>query len=147
MNELQAIRRLVEAPVEVALAALTPKIPCFTDNRLYDEDDATSEFCLMRVSFGLMDEPALGPCGNGELIRASTVIEIFTMKGNGPGRGQNAATAVWRAVEAINRGLPRADVPVIRIGAVSGPGFMPLEGRPHFMTRLSFPLKARYDVP
>lgn len=147
MNELQSIRRLVEAPVESALAALTPPIPCFTDNRFYDEDDATSEFCLMRVSFGLMNEPAIGPCGNGELIRASAVIEIFTMKGNGPGRGQNAATAVWKAAEALNRGLPRADVPAIRIGAVNGPDLTPLSGRPHFMTRLSFPLKARYDVP
>ena len=41
MNDLQAIRRAIEEPVEAALAALTPPIPVFTDNRLYDEDDAT----------------------------------------------------------------------------------------------------------
>lgn len=143
MNELQTIRRAIEEPVETALAALTPPIPVFTDNRLYDEDDATSEFCLVRISFGLMSDTTIGFCGDVEQIRASAVIEVFTPKGNGPGRGQKAAEAIWRALVPLNRKLPAAGDLVVHTGPLSGPSFAPLQGRPHFFTRLSAPVYAR----
>jgi hypothetical protein len=143
MNDLQAIRRAIEAPVETALAALTPAIPVFTDNRFYDADDATSEFCLVRVNFGLMADPTIGFCGDVEHIRASAVIEVFTPKGNGPGRGQKAAEAIWRALVPLNRKLPAAGALVVHLGSLSGPSFTPLQGRPHFFTRLSLPVYAR----
>lgn len=143
MNDLQSIRRAIEAPVEAALAALTPPIPVFTDNRLYDEDDATSEFCLVRLSFGLMSDPTIGVCGHVEHIRGSVVVEVLTPKGNGPGRGQQAAEAIWQALEPLNRALPEATDLVVRLGSISGPSFTPLQGRPHFFTRLSAPVQAR----
>jgi len=143
MNDLQAIRRAIEEPVELALAALIPPIPVFTDNRLYDENDATSEFCLVRVSFGLMTDTTIGICGDVEFIRGSAVIEVYTPKGNGPGRGQQAAEAIWRALMPLNRALPAAGDLVVRTGSFSGPSFTPLQGRPHFFTRLSMPVRAR----
>jgi hypothetical protein len=143
MNDLQAIRRAIEAPVELALAALTPAIPVFTDNRFYDEDDATSEFCLVRVSFGLMSDPTIGICGDVEHIRASVVVEVFTPKGNGPGRGQQAATVIWQELAKLNRVMALPGVTFVRLGSISGPSFTPLQGRPHFFTRLSAPVHAQ----
>ena len=143
MNELQAIRRAIEEPVEAALAALTPPIPVFTDNRLYDEDDATSEFCLVRMSFGRMSEPTIGVCGHLEHIRASVVVEVFTPKGNGPGRGQQAAQRIWNALMPLDQILPAAGDLVVRVGSITGPSFTPLQGRPHLFTRLSLPVYAR----
>jgi hypothetical protein len=143
MNELQTIRRAVEAPIEAALAALTPAIPVFTDNRLYDEDDAASEFCLVRLSFGSMTTPTIGLCGDLEQIRASVVVEVFTSKGNGPGRGQQAAQRIWNALMPLNRVLPAAGDLVVHVGTISGPSFTPLKGRPHFFTRMSLPVYAR----
>jgi hypothetical protein len=143
MNDLQAIRRAIEEPVETALAALIPPIPVFTDNRFYDENDATSEFCLVRVSFGLMSDPTIGVCGDIEFIRGSAVIEVYTPKGNGPGRGQQAAEVIWRTLMPLNRALPAAGDLVVRTGSFSGPTFTPLQGRPHFFTRLSVPIRAK----
>jgi len=143
MNDLQAIRRAIEDPVETALAALTPAIPVFTDNRLYDEDDATSEFCLIRVNFGLMSDTTIGTCGDVEFIRASAVIEVYTPKGNGPGRGQKAAEAIWRALVPLNQTMAKSGKVFVRLGSFSGPSFTPLQGRPHFFTRMSVPVRAQ----
>lgn len=143
MNDLQAIRRAIEAPVETALAALTPPIPVFTDNRLYDENEAASEFCLVRMSFGRMSEPTIGTCGHVEQIRASVVVEVFTPKGEGPGRGQQAAQRIWNALMPLDQILPAAGDLVVRVGSISGPSFTPLQGRPHFFTRMSLPVYAR----
>jgi hypothetical protein len=143
MNDLQSIRRAVEAPVEAALAAMTPPIPVFTDNRLYDENDATSEFCLVRLSFGLMSDPTVGICGDLEHIRGSVVVEVFTPKGKGPGRGQHAAQAIWQELAKLSRVMARPGITFVRLGSISGPSFTPLQGRPHFFTRLSAPVHAQ----
>ena len=144
MNDLQTIRRAYEAPVETALAALVPPIPVYTDNRFYDADDAKSEFCLCRLSFGLMTENTIGVCGDTEFIRGSLVIEVFTPKGAGPGRGQEAAQALWQALMPLNRAIGGTVGVVARTGPLQGPAFTPLQGRPHFMTRLSAPIRARW---
>lgn len=144
MNELQAIRRAYEAPVEAAMAALIPAIPVYTDNRFYDANDANAEFCLCRVSFGLMTENAIGVCGDIEFIRGALVMEVFTPKGAGPGRGQEAAQALWAALMPLNRAMGSTDGLVARIGPLRGPSFTPLSGRPHMMTSLSAPIRARW---
>lgn len=147
MNDLQSIRRVVEAPIEQALSTMLPPIPVFTDNRLYDEDDATSEFCLVRLSFGLMSDPTIGICGDVEHIRASLVVEVFTPKGNGPGRGQDAATAIWQELAKLNRFMAQPGTAFVRLGPISGPSFTPLQGRPHYFTRLSAPVHAQVLSP
>jgi hypothetical protein len=147
MNELQAIRRAYEEPVEVALASLIPSIPVYTDNRFYDADDAKSEFCLCRLSFGLMTENTIGLCGDIEFIRGSLVVEVFTPKGAGPGRAQNAAQAVWTSLMPLNRVLSKGEGVLARIGQIRGPSFTPLQGRPHFMTSLNAPIHARWYGP
>lgn len=147
MNELQSIRRVVEMPVETALASMLPPIPVFTDNRLYDEDDAASEFCLVRLSFGLMTAQTIGTCGDLEQIRASLVVELYTPKGNGPGRGQDAATAVWQELAKLNRFMAQPGTTFVRLGPISGPSFTPLQGRPHYFTRLSAPVHAQLLSP
>jgi hypothetical protein len=141
MNDLQIIRRAYEAPVETALTALVPPIPVYTDNRFYDADDAKSEFCLCRVSFGLMTENTIGVCGDIEFIRGSMVIEVFTPKGAGPGRGQEIAQALWQALMPLNTVMGGTVGVIARTGPFQGPAFTPLQGRPHFMTRLSVPIR------
>jgi hypothetical protein len=147
MNELQSIRRAYEEPVEVALASLIPSIPVHTDNRFYDADDAKSEFCLCRLSFGLMTENTIGLCGDIEFIRGSLVVEVFTPKGAGPGRAQSAGQAVWTSLMPLNRVLSKGEGVLARIGQIRGPSFKPLQGRPHFMTSLSAPIHARWYGP
>jgi hypothetical protein len=149
MNELQSIRRMYEQPVEAALGALTTAIPVFTDNRYYAEDDATSEFALCRLNFGLMTEPSLATpgCGDSSWIRGTLIVEIFTPKGNGPGRPQAAAEAVWDALCQINTGLsPELGIRA-RVGQISGPTFQPLQGRPHYMARVSCAISCTYMDP
>lgn len=142
-HPLQAIRRTVEQPIEDALLALDPSIPSFTSNEFYDEDDALSEFALLRLSFGLMNLLDIG-CQT-EFIRGSMVVEVYTPKGEGPGRGQDAAVAVLRAIAPM-RGLRPAERQaevVTRVGVVQGPTFTPLSKRPHLATVLTFPITAR----
>jgi hypothetical protein len=147
MNELQAIRRAYEEPVEVALATLIPPIRVYTDNRFYDADDANSEFCLCRLSFGLMTENTIGLCGDIEFIRGALVVEVFTPKGAGPGRAQSAAQAIWTNLMPLNRVLSKGEGVLARIGEIRGPSFTPLQGRPHFMTSISAPIRARWYGP
>lgn len=145
-HPLQAIRRAYEGPIEEALAALTPSIPCFTANELYDENDVLSEFCLMRLSFGLMNLLDIG-CQT-EFIRGSAVIEVYTAKGTGPGRGQDAAVAILQALAPLRGAFPPVTVPGVtaRIGVVQGPTFTPLSRRPHLATVISFPFNARVET-
>jgi hypothetical protein len=106
---LQAIRKVLED----AVIAGAGTVPVYVDNQLYDADDATSEFVLVRVHFGTTIEPTF--CENVEDLRGTIVIEIYTPKGQGPG-----------------------------VLSLNGPSFTALDGRPHFMSRLSGSLIAAY---
>jgi hypothetical protein len=91
-----------------------------------------------------MTENTIGVCGDTEFIRGSLVIEVFTPKGAGPGRGQEAAQALWQALMPLNRAIGATTGVIARTGPVRGAAFTPLQGRPHFMTRLDMPIRARW---
>ena len=140
---LQAIRAFIDQPIVAAFAALVPPIPVFVENQRYSDDDTESEFALVRLQWGLMNEPSIG-CGPGELMRGSLVVELFTPKGAGPGRAQEAITPVLAALAALSS-IQSGPVRV-QAGRINGPAFTPLDGRPHLMTRLSAPIKASFDA-
>ena len=143
---LQLIRTAYETPVRNALLALTPAIASLTDNQFYDDNTAVTEFALIRINFGLMTEAVL--CAPMERIRGSLVVEIFTQKGKGPGRAQIAATAVLTALAQFNAHGPKpASGVYARLGAIDGPTFTPLDGRPHLATRITCPIRARVEAP
>lgn len=139
----QAIRRFYEEPVRAAAATLSPPVPVFFDNQPFTDADAAKEHILMRLNFGSTTEEVLGD--TVEAVQGTLVVEVYTPKGKGPGRGQLIATKVMQALFSINRS-PRLLANNVRgsIGASSGPSFYPLEGRPHFLTRLGCGFRATY---
>ena len=138
---LQAIRSAIEQPVITAFAP----VPTFVENQQYTDNDARSEFALVRLQWGLMNELSIG-CRPGELIRGVLVVELFTAKGEGPGRAQDVILPVMQALCGFN-GMQTGADPRITLGQLNGPSFTALDGRPHLMTRLSCPVRARYDGP
>ena len=142
---LQAIRRFFEQPVEDSITLYDGSIPVFTDNQTYVDNDAESEFVLMRVNFGPTTEQTF--CGPMERIRGSLVVEIYTPKGRGPGRGQTLATAVMRSLNNLPRHTNTTTPGVVSggINEINGPTFTSLDGRPHQLTRLSCGFQAAYS--
>jgi hypothetical protein len=137
---LQAIRKVLEDAVKAGAGAVTPVVPVYVDNQEYTDNDATKEFVLVRVNFGTTSEPTL--CDNIENLRGSLVVEIYTPKGKGPGRGQLIATEIAKKLNKLNyRTTANAKA---RMLGINGPSFSALDGRPHYLTRLSGPLAASY---
>jgi len=137
---LQACRKVLEDAVKAGAGAVTPAVPVYVDNQSYTGDDATKEFVLVRVNFGTTTEPTF--CENVEALRGALVVEVFTPKGKGPGRGQTIATEIARQLNGLRyRSATGAKARMLTIG---GPSFAALDGRPHFMTRLSGPFLASY---
>ena len=141
---LQAIRRFFEQPVEAGLHGVDPTLKVLTDNQTYVSDNAETEFVLLRVNFGPTTEQTF--CSPLERIRGSVVVEIYTPKGRGPGRGQTLATAVMRSLNNLPRSLDLTGGGTVsgRVLELNGPTFTPLDGRPHLLTRLSGGFQAAY---
>ena len=137
---LQLIRSAIEQPIIAAFGA----VPVYVENQQYNDNDARSEFALVRLQWGLMSEPNVG-CSPSELLRGVLIIELFTAKGTGPGRAQDVITPVMKVLSGFGR--PTSTPIRITLGPLSGPGFTPLDGTPHLMTRVSCPVRARYDGP
>jgi hypothetical protein len=137
---LQAVRKVLEDAVTAGATAVTPVVPVYVDNQQYTSDDAAKEFVLVRVNFGTTTLPTF--CENVETLRGSLVVEIFTPKGKGPGRGQTIATEIAKKLNALR--YHSATGAKARMLEVNGPTFTALDGRPHFLTRLSGPLLASY---
>lgn len=137
---LQAVRKVLEDAVKAGAGAVTPAVPVYVDNQAYTDNDAAKEFVLVRVNFGTTTEPTF--CENVEHLRGSLVVEVFTPKGKGPGRGQTVATEIARQLNGLK--YHSAAGPKARMLEINGPSFTAMDGRPHFMTRLSGPLLASF---
>lgn len=137
---LQACRKVLEDAVKAGAGAVTPAVPVYVDNQEYTDNDATKEFVLVRVNFGTTTEPTF--CANVESLRGSLVVEVFTPKGKGPGRGQTIATEIAKKLNSLR--YHSATGAKARMLEINGPSFSALDGRPHYMTRLSGPLLASY---
>jgi len=137
---LQACRKVIEDAVKAGAGAVSPKVPVYVDNQQYTDNDATKEFVLARVTFTTTTEPTF--CENVEALRGVLVVEVFTPKGKGPGRGQTIATEIAKQLNGLR--YHSATGAKARMLSIDGPSFTALDGRPHFMTRLSGPLLASY---
>lgn len=136
----QAIRSYFETPILTAYAALTPRLPVFVDNQEYDANTGLTEFALLRISFGLTTESAL--TSHLDWARGSLVLEIYNAKGIGPSRGQTLITTGINALTALTDGEAVSGVRGT-IGPITGPAFFALDGRPHYLTRMSTGFTAR----
>jgi hypothetical protein len=136
---IQNIRRFFEERVAAAVAPL----PLLVDNQNFTESDSAQEYASMRLDFGVFSEPVIGD--SIESIQGSLVVELYVPKGIGPGRGQELATQVLIALGAINRRQDKPTDPVrASVNQIIGPNFYALDGRPHFLARLSCGFRATY---
>jgi hypothetical protein len=142
---LQAIRRFYEAPLISAFGNFVPTVPVYVDNQPLPDTTALSEYVLLRLSFGLITEPTLA--ANFDWHRGSLVIEVYSAKGVGPGRGQALIQTAIDTLTAMNATQGTA-VNNVRgsIGPIVGPSFFALEGTPHYLTRISTAFQARYTA-
>jgi hypothetical protein len=145
MSNLQSIRAAYELPIQNALDSLQPPIPVYFDNQLYDENDSETEFAVLEIGFGDMTVLNMLPCGDSEWIRGLLVLNIYTPKGIGPGRAQEAAQVVWGALDLFNKGFSQTKGVTARITNVTGPRLFALPNRPLFAARISTGIRARVD--
>jgi hypothetical protein len=142
---LQAIRAFFEVPLITAYAALTPPVPVYVDNQTITTPDATTEYVVLSLSFGLITEPTI--TNSLDWHRASLVVECFSAKGVGPGRGQTLIQTAINTLAGMNAAQGSATNNVRgSIGPITGPAFFALDGRPHYLTRLSVPVQGRYTA-
>ncbi len=141
---LQQVRQLFEGPVVIAMAGATPPVPIYVDNQIFTDADAAKEHAIVRVDFGLTTEETLQE--NHERLRGVVTVEIYTLKGRGPGRAQELATLVAQALNNVNSCGPNPATGVYgRVRAMEGPSFFPLSDTPHYLSRLSCSFQAAYN--
>jgi hypothetical protein len=139
MTVLQQIRGIYE---RIVIDAANP-VPTFVENQSTVDFDALSEYCLVRVNFGLIQEPVIGGPAQWN-VRGVVVCEIYSRKNIGPGRGIEIAAPIIDALSALNAPTPPATQQIIaRVGPVTGPTQAQLQDRPHHFTRFSLPILAR----
>jgi hypothetical protein len=123
-----------------------PPIPVYTDNSYYADRKSQDEFALVRLGYGQMHELTVGAMM--ERISGVLMVEVYTRKGSGPGRAQDAGEAVLVGLASLNGRMedPMDDV-VARTGPINGPAITPLDGLPHVQARLNCQFFARYNGP
>lgn len=143
---LQAIRWVFEKPVIDAMAALSPSVPLILDNSAIVENDALTEYAVLRIDFGKVTEDALQiPL---ERIRGSITFGAYTEKNKGPGRNQVVCTAALRALNYVGVCGCRP-----KCGAwgrtlnMTGPNFFSLDNRPYFYGTINCGFDAQYRDP
>lgn len=139
MIPFQRIRGIYE---RIVIDAAAP-VPVYAENQSAVDFSAIEEYCLVRVNFGVIQEPVIGASAQWN-IRGSLICEIFTRKSIGPGRGLVIAGPIIDALSVLGANIPTADQEIIaRVGAVTGPAQSQLQDMPHHFTRFSMPIAAR----
>jgi len=137
---LQKIRGAYE---RIVINAANP-VKVYVENQSAVDFDTLSEYCFVRVNFGLIQEPVIGAQARWH-IRGSLVCEIFTRKNIGPGRGMQIAVPIIEALSALNGPIfPASQEIIARVGSVTGPTQAQLQDRAHHFTRFSMPIMARH---
>jgi len=141
---LQTIRAFFEGPIISAYSALNPAVPVLVDNQPLVETDALDEYVLVRLNFGLTSEATI--TDSLYRHRGSLVVECYSAKNVGPGRGQVLIQTAIDELMTFNASQGTA-VNGVRgsIGSIVGPSFFALEGQPHYLTRLSVAFQAQVD--
>ena len=141
---LQAVRALYEVPVMNACA--TYGVPVVAENQAYTGGSSSKEECRMSMSFGDITVQTLGE--SLETLNGTFVVELFTIKNEGPGRAQVIITDIMTRLNALNTcdGHTGDDkVAYGYVGAIAGPLFDAPDDVPHFYTQISFPFRASYN--
>lgn len=137
---LQAIRGIYE---RIVIDNASP-VSVYVENQAALDFSKIDEYCFVYVNFGLMQEPVIGAQYQWH-VRGSIVVEIYTRKNIGPGRGLQIADPIIEALSALNSQPATADQSIIaRVGRLTGPSQAQLQDRAHHYTRFSMPLQARY---
>ena len=140
---LQAVRAYFETPV--MLACVAQSVPFVAENQPLLTSASNTEQCRMSMSFGDITVQTLGE--SLEALNGTFVVELFTIKGEGPGRAQVVITEIMKELNAINTCDPQTgdtDVAYGYVGPIAGPLFDQPDDVPHFNTRISFPFQATY---
>jgi len=140
---LQNIRRYYEQPV--IDYATDNSIEIRLDNQNVPTGDASDEFIVTRLNFGVMTEPSL--CGAYENIRGSFIIEVFAPKGKGPARAQKIMEDLFcEMMKLTKRPTERTFGVLGTLGPITGPIFTALDDRPYFFAAMSMPIQAEYTA-
>jgi hypothetical protein len=141
---LQAVRAYFETPV--MLACVAQSVPFVAENQPLLTSASNTEQCRMSMSFGDITTPTLGE--SIESLNGSFVVELFTVKNEGPGRAQVIITDIMTRLNALNTcdgHTGDSDVAYGYVGAIAGPLFDAPDDVPHFYTQISFPFRATYN--
>jgi hypothetical protein len=130
---LQQVRRGYEEPVEEALQPFG--VPLYTANQYTDDVANLDEFCYADLTF--RDVVELTLTKQVEYLRGSLTIDLFTRKGEGPGRSQTVLEAVMRALNGLEQGSQ------MRITSMQGPVWVAPSNKPHIRGRLICRVYAR----
>jgi hypothetical protein len=130
---LQQVRQGYEEPVEEALQPFG--VPLYTANQYTDDVANLDEFCYVDLAF--RDAIELTLTKQVEYLRGSLTIDLFTRKGEGPGRSQTVLEAVMRALNALEQGSQ------MRITSMQGPVWVAPSNKPHIRGRLVCRIYAR----
>lgn len=113
------------------------------DNQLVADGDAADEFMTTRLNFGLMTEPTT--CGSIENIRGSLIVEHYSPKGIGPGRGQDVLTRVMQRMHLLTKRPVQRQAGVLgTLLGENGPAFTALSDRPYFLSAVSSGIVASF---
>ena len=129
----QQTRQYYETPVIDTCTAQS--IEYRAENTLLPTGDAVTRFCLARLQFGSMAEPAVG-CRPFANERAVFVVEYFGPKGIGPAEAQTFMENVICGIGELNG-----------VVSVNGPDFTALDDRPYFFARTSFGIQVPRNFP
>lgn len=141
---LQAVRAFFETPV--ILACVNQGVPFVAENQPLLTSAADTEQCRMTMTFGDITTPTLGE--SIESLNGSCVVELFTVKDEGPGRAQEIITDIMTGLNALNTcdgHTGDAATAYGYVGAIAGPLFNQPDDVPHFYTQISFPFRATYN--
>ena len=127
----QAIRAVIESPLQTAFGALSPAVPVFFDGITAAPANATTEYVRVNVTFGLTTEVTL--TSNLDFVRGSVVIRVYSEKGKGPARNQTLLNTAVTTLTGLSASTRDSSGIYLRPGAINGPTFSATETSPHFV--------------
>ncbi len=130
----QAIRAVIESPLQTAFGALSPAVPVFFDGITAAPANATTEYVRVNVTFGLTTEVTL--TSNLDFVRGSVVIRVYSEKGKGPARNQTLLNTAVTTLTGLSASTRDSSGIYLRPGAINGPTFSATETSPHFVGRI-----------
>ena len=130
----QAIRAVIESPLQTAFGALSPAVPVFFDGITAAPANATTEYVRVNVTFGLTTEVTL--TSNLDFVRGSVVIRGYSEKGKGPARNQTLLNTAVTTLTGLSASTRDSSGIYLRPGAINGPTFSATETSPHFVGRI-----------